>query len=118
MEVVRRLLGLPQDAPLPIGTGYLVWHLDKGGNSVDCLRVGLEKRVQSVWLSFGNNLGKWVDYVRQFDRERSESTKHTTLIWILVNSLEEAQKAVNDLKADVLVVQGKSNTFCDVNEKG
>lgn len=43
-------------------------------------------------------------FVRDFDSKRAEP--HTTLIFILVNSLQEARVAVEDLKPDVLVAQG------------
>lgn len=99
-------MSTPHDAPLQIGAGYLGWMLDEGGHPVDMLRVALEQRVKSIWLSFGNDLGKWVEYIRQYDRNRTKA--HKTLIWTLVNSVAEAEVATRVWKADVLVVQGKT----------
>ncbi|GJJ11171.1 hypothetical protein Clacol_005403 [Clathrus columnatus] len=105
LDTARSLLGVVDpDAPLPLGVGYLGWLLEKGDRTQQLLNIGLEKRVQSVWLSFGSNLGKWVEYVRQYDSQRT--TEHKTLIWIVASSLEEATRAVNEWKPDVLVVQG------------
>lgn len=89
-----------------------------GGNSVETLDVALEQRVQSIWLSFGTDLAKWVDYIRKYDQNRT--TAHKTLIWILVNSVAEAEAATKKLKADVLIVQGKSHTklYCLVSQSG
>lgn len=91
-----------------MGAGFLAWVLDtdKEGSTVGPLRVALEKRVKSIWLSFGPNLGKWVEYIRQYDSQRTN--EHKTLLWMVVNSVEEARKAVEVWKADVLVVQGES----------
>ena len=108
LDEARNILSTPRDTPLQIGVGYLGWMLDEGGNSVDTLHVALEQRVSSIWLSFGNDLGKWVETIRQYDQNRKEA--HKTLVWILVNTVAEAEVASNKWKADVLVVQGKSLT--------
>jgi len=90
---------------LDIGVGFLGWKLDEpDGKSSQLLTIALEARVSAVWLSFGNDLEKWVAVVREFDTKRAES--HKTLIFIVVNSLEDARVAVENLKADVLVAQG------------
>ncbi|GJJ11095.1 hypothetical protein Clacol_005326 [Clathrus columnatus] len=105
LDTARSRLGVVgPDAPLPLGVGYLGWLLDKGNRTQQLLNIALEKRVQSVWLSFGSNLGKWVEYVRQYDSQRT--IEHKTLIWIVANSLEVASRAINEWKADVLVLQG------------
>lgn len=96
---------LPTTKILNIGVGFLGWKLDEpDGKSSQLLAIALEACVSAVWLSFGNNLEKWVAFVRDFDSKRAEP--HTTLIFILVNSLQEARAAVEDLKPDVLVAQG------------
>ncbi|KAF8519014.1 2-nitropropane dioxygenase [Hysterangium stoloniferum] len=98
------LLSTSPAASLNIGAGYLGWLLDKGGDTVQNLRNALERKVKCIWLSFGPELGKWVDYIRKYDEERQ--VPHKTLVWILVSSVAEAEQAVNGWKADVLVVQG------------
>ncbi|KAF8523617.1 2-nitropropane dioxygenase [Gautieria morchelliformis] len=104
LDEARDILSTPSDAPLQIGAGYLGWMLDEGGNAVDALHVALEQRVSSIYLSFGEDLGKWVEHIRQYDQNRKKA--HKTLIWILVNSVAEAEVATTKWKADVLVVSG------------
>ncbi|KIJ55720.1 hypothetical protein M422DRAFT_24261 [Sphaerobolus stellatus SS14] len=104
IEIARSILGVDIDQPLNIGAGFLCWILDKGDQAVASLDLVLEQRLKSIWLSFGNDIGKWVNYIRKYDETRSRA--HKTLIWILVNSVEEAHRAANEWKADILVVQG------------
>lgn len=110
LDEARKILSTPRDAPLQVGAGYLGWMLDEGGRTVDALRVALEQRVCSIWLSFGNDLGRWVEYIRQYDEKRTEA--HRTLVWVLVNSVGEAEVATRSWGADVLVVQGMACSGC------
>lgn len=110
LDIARSILSSPPGSPLAIGAGYLGWMLDAGGNAIETLRVALEQRVKCVWFSFGADLGKWVAHVRQYDQMRD--TPHRTLIWILVNSVAEAEQATKEWKADVLVVQGRPRHLC------
>jgi nitronate monooxygenase len=105
LEIARYILSTPRDASIKIGAGFMGWMLDMGGHPVDTLDVALEQRVESIWLSFGDDLGKWVDYIRKYDQSRT--TTHKTLIWIVVNSVAEAEVADHKWKVDVLVVQGR-----------
>ncbi|EJD07540.1 2-nitropropane dioxygenase [Fomitiporia mediterranea MF3/22] len=93
-----------RDGPLKIGVGYLGWKLDQSNESAELLSIALEARVAAVWLAFGTDLGKWVRHVRKFDASRSKP--HTTIVFVLVNCLQDAQKAVKEWDADVLVAQG------------
>lgn len=87
---------------LPIGVGYLAWKLDQDETAArKMLDAALDAGVQAIWLSFGASLGRWVEYVRARDSAGSK-----TLVFILVNSVEEALAAANELRADVLVAQG------------
>ncbi|KAF8587916.1 2-nitropropane dioxygenase [Ramaria rubella] len=104
LEVARTILGSSPGTSLAIGAGFLGWTLDQGGSQVDMLRIALEYQVQCIWLSFGDNLGKWVEYIHQYDKNRT--VPHKTLIWILVNSVAEAEQATKEWKVDILVVQG------------
>ena len=95
--------GQPHSVRLPIGVGYLGWKLDEAGEKAyPFLDAALQSNVRAIWLSFGHDLGRWVDYIRDNDKE----TGRKTYVFIQVNSLEEALKAVNIWKADVLVAQG------------
>ena len=87
--------------------GFLGWKLDEqseSGLAKRLLTVVLEARVAAVWLSFGNDLGKWIQFIREFDNKRSDP--HKTLIFVLVNHLYEARVAIDEWKVDVLVAQG------------
>jgi NAD(P)H-dependent flavin oxidoreductase YrpB (nitropropane dioxygenase family) len=92
---------------LPIGIAYFGWELDKYGDheAYEKLNAALENNVQSIWLSFGNNFDKWVNYIRSKDQERPNTPK--TNLFILVNNLAEA-RAAHQLSADVIVAQGMS----------
>jgi nitronate monooxygenase len=89
---------------LPIGVGYLGWILDEQSEPSEKITVALENRVAAVWFSFGNDLGKWINFVREYDSQRVE--QHKTLVFVLVNTLEEALKAAEIWKVDVLIAQG------------
>ncbi|KAJ3923062.1 hypothetical protein F5877DRAFT_74658 [Lentinula edodes] len=87
---------------LPVGVGYLGWLLDKmpPKESETLLIAALSANVQAFWFAFGRNLGKWIQYVRD------KSPEKCPLIFVQVNSLDEAVHAVENLKADVIVAQG------------
>ena len=95
---------------LHIGVGFLAWKLDElGETAVSLVSAALEQEVSAVWFAFGKNLGRWVEFVREFDRNRTN--KHNTLIFAQVGSVEDAQIAVNDWRVDVLAVQGKFDSL-------
>jgi nitronate monooxygenase len=103
MRSIRDSLKLPADGPIPIGIGFLGWVLDKTEVSDDprIPRV-LEQMPMAIWFAFGENMGKYVAQVRAFDAKRT----HKTIVFVLVNTLAEAEVAVNEWKVDVLVAQG------------
>jgi len=69
------------------------------------LQIALTSNVQSIWLAFGNDLRPYVEFIRKADATR-EADSRKTLIAIQVSSRAEALTAVNELKADVVIVQG------------
>ena len=88
---------------LPIGVGYLGWKLDEAGEGAyEMLDAALDYNVRAVWLAYGDSLGKYVDYIRKHD---DKCGRHT-VIFINVNSVSEALRAVNEWKPDVIVAQG------------
>ena len=103
--IVRSTLGLPS-GPLPVGTGFLCYRLDKDtpDRPRDMLQLALEQQVKAVWLSFGSDIGKWVRHVREYDAKR----EHKTLVFVVVSSLSEALTAINDWKVDAVIAQGQS----------
>jgi nitronate monooxygenase len=105
LSLARSSLELDSSSPLPIGVGYLGWQLEKKDSPViELLQLALQNRVKAVWFAFGNQLGRWVQYVRDYDQTRDESDK--TIIFAQISSVEDALVAVNEWKVDVLVVQG------------
>jgi len=105
LSLARSALEIDSAAQLAIGVGFLGWQLQQlDSPALELLRLSLDSRVKAVWLAFGSDLGRWVEYVRSHDQEaRSE---HKTLVFVQVSSLEEALVAVNDWKVDVVVAQG------------
>lgn len=98
-------MNLLSQTPLPIGVGYLGWQLDKPNSpTVELLSYALENRVQAVWFSFGDDLGRWVKFVRDYDLKSGNG--HKTLVFAQVSTVEEAQKAMDEWKVDFLVAQG------------
>ncbi|KAH8104768.1 2-nitropropane dioxygenase [Cristinia sonorae] len=101
MQRLRAKLGvLPRD-PLPMGFGLLGWLLDKSTDD-DRVAAILEGRPTAIWLAFGEDIGKYIQKVHDYEAGR----EHKTLVFVIVNSVAEALKATNEWKVDALVVQG------------
>ena len=84
---------------------YFGWELEEDEERArEMLDVALANGVGSIWLSLGNDLGPFVDYIRQSDLRRQREEK--TNIFVLVNSVNEALIAGNEWNTDVLVAQG------------
>lgn len=69
------------------------------------LHAVLEEKPAAVWLAFGVDLGKYVAQIRAYDAKR----EHKTIIFTIVNSVEDALQAANEWKVDVVVAQGVTN---------
>lgn len=105
LSSIRKSLNIPRDDPLPIGIGFLVFILDNNNkNGVDdpCIQVALSHKPSVIMLAFSNDLGKYVTKIREVDSTR----EHKTKIFMTVNSVEEAKRAVYAYKVDAIVVQG------------
>jgi len=102
--IARTTLNRPS-GPLPIGAGFLGWKLDDAQSPwVAHLELALENGVRAIWLSFGEDLGRWIEFVRRHDEQHGKTPK--TLIFVQVNSVDEALLAAQTWKVDVLVAQG------------
>ncbi|KAG5645655.1 hypothetical protein H0H81_008916, partial [Sphagnurus paluster] len=102
LRSIRATLGLPPGVPIPAGIGFLGWVLDRTETSEDPrLPSVLQEMPKAIMFAFGDDLGKYVAQVRSFDAQR----EHKTIVFLTVNSLEEALRATNEWKVDVLVVQ-------------
>ena len=105
LDIARSMLNIPPSGPLPIGAGFLGWKLDEAGSQqIPLLELALENGVRAIWLSFGQDLGRWIEFVRNHDQKSGKSPK--TLVFVQVNSVEDALNAVQAWKVDVLVAQG------------
>ncbi|KDQ26931.1 hypothetical protein PLEOSDRAFT_1066212 [Pleurotus ostreatus PC15] len=108
LALARAALQIPAATRLPLGVGFLCWQLEKPDSPASkLLSIALENGVQAVWFSFGTQLGRWVQYVRDYD-QRVGSTQRT-LVFAQVSSEQDILAAVNDWKVDVLVVQGNES---------
>ena len=64
----------------------------------------LRNDVQAIWLAFGNDVYRWIEYVRNSSANASAS--HKPLIFVQVTSVEEALLAAKEWNVDVIVAQG------------
>ncbi|SJL12626.1 uncharacterized protein ARMOST_16055 [Armillaria ostoyae] len=104
LRTIRGDLHVPPDAPLPVGVGFISWVLKLTEGSDDPRLVCvLEELPRAIWIAFGDDLGDYIAQVRAYDRKRN----FKTLIYVIVNSVEEALRATDEWKVDALVVQGK-----------
>jgi nitronate monooxygenase len=62
------------------------------------LDFALEQLPKAIWLSFGNDICRWVKYIRDHDEKKGNNPK--TLIFVQINSGEEARIASFDWKVD------------------
>jgi hypothetical protein len=109
LDIARSMLNIPS-GPLPIGAGFLGWKLDEAGSQqVPLLELALENGVRAIWLSFGQDLGRWIEFVRNHDQKSGKSPKEKTLLFVQVNSVDDALFAVQAWKVDVLVAQGNND---------
>jgi len=90
---------------LKIGVGFLVWQLEKDSSlSEQLVSIAIDHRVQAIWLAFGEDIGSWIKRIRSL--ERDDGTESSVKIFVQVSTVEQALQAVNEWKADVIVVQG------------
>jgi hypothetical protein len=104
LDIARSMLNI-RSGPLPIGAGFLGWKLDEAGSEqIPLLELALENGVRAIWLSFGQDLGRWIEFVRNHDQKSGKSPN--TLVFVQVNSVDQALVAAQAWKVDVLVAQG------------
>lgn len=112
LHYVRSKLNVAAGILIPTGVGLLGWILDKTEVSDDPrIPAVLDELPAAIWFAFGTNLGKYVEQVRAYDEKREKP--HKTLVFVIVNSVEDALRAANEWKVDVLVVEGP---FCVCEE--
>ena len=72
--------------------------------SEEAVLTAVENHVRAIWFSFGRDIGHWIRLVRKHDADAGRP--HSTLIFVVVSSVEEALIATNEWEVDVLVAQG------------
>ena len=103
IDTARTSLRDPRKGLLPIGVGFFGYELDAQPHMVKILDGVLTLGVRSIWLSFGENLGKWVEHIRDNDDRGVERT----LIFIQLPTAADAFKASNEWDIDAIVLQGR-----------
>ena len=94
-----------QDQTLRVGVGFIVWLLEKDpAKGEELISIALESGVQAVWFSFGEDIGRWVKYVRE--RDLRAGTKDAVKVFIQLSTVQELKVAITEWDADVIVVQG------------
>ena len=103
LSIARGLLQTSDHIALQIGVGFLVWQLEQDPSKAEqFLSIAIDHCVQAVWLAFGADLGRWISYIRSNDRKTGNAIK----IFVQISTVEQALRAVNEWKADVIVIQG------------
>jgi nitronate monooxygenase len=107
---VRRVLGVNPGLPLPIGAGFLCWRLDKDEEAgKQLVRAALDEHVKAVWFAFGQDLEKWIKFVRDHDAFSGSKT----IIIVLLGTVSKIQAAIQDWKVDIVVAQGSLHLSYD-----
>ncbi|KAJ7126606.1 hypothetical protein C8R43DRAFT_1240501 [Mycena crocata] len=79
-------------AQVPVGVGYLAWQLEKPNSTlVDLLPLALENNVQAVWFAFGEDLGRWIQFVREHDTRMGKEGDQKTKIFRTVRLFLEPE---------------------------
>ena len=94
-----------EDQTLRVGVGFLVWLLEKNPSKAkELISIALDNRVQAVWFSFGEDIGRWVRYIREHDPRAG--SKDAVKIFIQLSTVQELKVAITEWNADVISVQG------------
>ncbi|KAK1227227.1 hypothetical protein PQX77_009861 [Marasmius sp. AFHP31] len=104
IDIARNLLPRSESSRVPIGIGFFGWELDKSVSD-DIITLGLANNVQALWFSFGNDLEKYVKFVREHPMGKE------TAVFVLASTIAEGKSIIQDwkFKPDVLVCQGNES---------
>jgi len=69
---------------------------------LELLNIALENNIKAIWFAFGNEIDRWVNFVRDHDRKNGKKT----IVFVQVSSVELTLVAIHDWKVDVIVAQG------------
>ncbi|KAJ7453919.1 2-nitropropane dioxygenase [Mycena galericulata] len=103
LSLARAAFQTSPPSPAPFGVGYLAWQLEKPKSPVvELLSIALEHNVKAVWFAFGEDLGRWIRFVREHDARAGKKT----IIFVQISTVKEALVAANEWKVDCIVAQG------------
>ena len=68
------------------------------------LSIAIGQRVQAIWLAFGEDLGRWIRFIRT--RDQNAGNENAVKIFVQISTVEQAVQAVKEWKTDVIVIQG------------
>ncbi|KAH8920064.1 inosine monophosphate dehydrogenase [Atractiella rhizophila] len=89
----------PESNVLPIGVGILAWILESmPADEAEEMVQRSARECKAVWFSFGAQIGRWIEIARK--------ARADVLVFVQINSVEEAITAVEEWKVDVLIAQG------------
>jgi hypothetical protein len=69
---------------------------------LELLNIALESNIKAIWFAFGNEIDRWVNFVRDHDRKNGKKT----IVFVQISSVELTLVAIHDWKVDVIVAQG------------
>lgn len=105
ISIARSVLHTEEGQTVRVGVGFIVWLLEKDPSKAEeLISLALENRVQAIWLSFGQDIGRWVRYIREHDPRAG--SKEAVKIFIQLSTVQELKVAISEWNADVIVVQG------------
>ncbi|KAJ3568332.1 hypothetical protein NP233_g5787 [Leucocoprinus birnbaumii] len=104
LNIARSELGALQGSPLRIGAGFIGWVLDEDEQaSKRAIKLMLDSGIPAIWFAFGNDLYKWIQFVRDDDAANNRKT----LIFVQVALPDDVHAAIHQWNVDVIVIQGK-----------
>lgn len=103
IDIARASLKDSRNGLLPIGVGFFGYELDAHSQMVKILDSVLSHRVLAIWLSFGEDLGKWIRHIRENERDHGVER---TLVFVQLPTAADAFKASNEWDIDAIVLQG------------
>ena len=96
---------------LNVGIGLLLWRIESpvvGAQKLaeDFVRVISEAKVKAVWLSFGNEIERFVRLFREKEEGMGRKEGEKLKIFVMVGTVDHAVQVANWGEVDVVVCQG------------
>ncbi|KAJ7623401.1 2-nitropropane dioxygenase [Roridomyces roridus] len=101
-DELRGQISIARAASQHLGVGFLAWHLEDAQSTLlELLSIALKENVQAVWFAAGRPevLERCVEFVHTHGNTK-------TVVFVQVNTVQQAIVAANQWKVDVIVAQG------------